>query len=151
MTPKVEKRRSFIINFVYLAIVLGLTYVFFKYMFWAVAPFLLSFLFAAILQKPVRWLDKISKNKCHSLWSILLVFLSITVILRSLIFLLAQFITQIVDFINYLIDLLSDFPQFMANLQTEILKLLRFRPESITILFQKQFSLPSADWLMILI
>ncbi|MEZ3420944.1 MAG: sporulation integral membrane protein YtvI [Eubacterium sp.] len=131
MTPKVEKRRSFIINFVYLAIVLGLTYVFFKYMFWAVAPFLLSFLFAAILQKPVRWLDKISKNKCHSLWSILLVFLSITVILLPLIFLLAQFITQIVDFINYLIDLLSDFPQFMATLQTEILKLLSFLPESI--------------------
>ncbi len=131
MIPKVEKRRSFIINFIYLAIIFGLLYVFFKYLFWAAAPFLLSFLFAVILQKPLRKLDRLTKNKCHALWSILLVFLSITVILLPLIFLLAQFVTQIVGFINYLIDLLSDFPQFMATLQTEILKFLSFLPEGI--------------------
>lgn len=131
MLSQVEKKRSFIINFVYLAIVLGLVYVFFKYIFWIAAPFLLSFLFAVILQKPIRFLDKKTKNKCHALWSILLVFLSIAIILVPLIFLLAQFISQIIDFVNYLINSLSDFPQFMETLQAEILKLISFLPESI--------------------
>ena len=131
MSPQVEKRRSFIISFAYLAIILGLVFVFFKYLFWIAAPFLLSFFFAVVLQKPIRFLDRKTKNKCHALWSILLVFLSIAIILLPLIFLLAQFISQIVDFINYLINSLSDFPQFMDTLQTEILKLISFLPESI--------------------
>ena len=129
MSPQVEKRRSFIISFAYLAIILGLVFVFFKYLFWIAAPFLLSFFFAVVLQKPIRFLDRKTKNKCHALWSILLVFLSIAIILLPLIFLLAQFISQIVDFINYLINSLSDFPQFMDTLQTEILKLISFLPE----------------------
>lgn len=131
MTPTVEKRKSFIINFIYLLIIFGLVYVFFQHLFWIAAPFLLSFFFAIILQKPIRWLDKKTKNKCHSLWSVLMVLLSIAVVLMPLIFLLIEFISRIVDFVNYLIDQLSDFPQFMATLQAEILKLLNFLPESI--------------------
>ncbi len=131
MTSKVEKRRTFLINVAFLAVVLGLVYIFFKYMFWAAAPFLLSFFFAVLMQKPIRWLDKKTKHKCHGLWSVLLVFLTIAVILIPLILLLAEFTTQIVNFINYLIDQLSDFPQFMATLQAEILKLISFLPESI--------------------
>ncbi|MDE6660091.1 MAG: sporulation integral membrane protein YtvI [Eubacterium sp.] len=129
--PQVEKKKAFIIHFVHLAIVLGLTYVFFKYLFWIAAPFLLSFLFAVMLQKPIRFLDRKTKNKCHALWSILLVFLVIAIILLPLVFLLSQFISQIIDFVNYLINSFSDFPQFMETLQTEILKLLSFLPESI--------------------
>lgn len=131
MSSKVENKRAFIINFVYLAIICGILFVFFKYLFWVAAPFLLSFFFAVILQKPVRWLDNKTKKKCHGLWSVLLVFLSIAVILLPLIFLLSQLISQIADFVNYLIDELSDFPQFMASLQAEILKLISFLPESI--------------------
>lgn len=131
MTPQIEKKRAFIIKFVYLAIIFGLIFVFFKYLFWIAAPFLLSFLFAVIQQRPIRWLDKKTKHKCHSLWAILLVFLTIAVILLPLIFLLSQFVAQIVDFVNYLLDLLSDFPQFMQTLQAEILKFLSFLPEGI--------------------
>lgn len=131
MLSKVEKKRSFIINFVYLAIILGLVYVFFKYLFWLSAPFLLSFLFAVLLQKPIRFLDRKTKNKCHGLWSVLLVFLSIAIVLLPLIFLISQFVSQIVEFVNYLANSLSDFPQFMETLQAEILKLISFLPESI--------------------
>ncbi|GFI71483.1 hypothetical protein IMSAG250_00687 [Clostridiales bacterium] len=63
MIPQVEKKRAFIINFVYLAIILGLVFVFFKYLFWLTAPFLLSFLFAVILQKPIRFLDRKTKKQ----------------------------------------------------------------------------------------
>lgn len=131
MNPKVEKRREFLINLLYAAVILAIVYVFFKYCFWLAAPFLLSFLFAVILQKPLRWLDKKSKNKCHTLWSLLLVFLSIAVVLVPIILLLVRLINEIGNFVSYLIDQLSDFPQFMEMLKSEILKLLTFLPDSI--------------------
>lgn len=131
MNPKVEKRREFLINLLYAAVILAIVYVFFKYCFWLAAPFLLSFLFAVILQKPLRWLDKKSKNKCHTLWSLLLVFLSIAVVLMPIILLLVRLINEIGNFVSYLTDQLSDFPQFMEMLKSEILKLLTFLPDSI--------------------
>ena len=51
MTSKVEKRRAFLINVAFLAVVLGLVYIFFKYMFWAAAPFLLSFFFLSFAKE----------------------------------------------------------------------------------------------------
>ncbi len=131
MNPKVEKRREFLINLLYTAVILTIVYVFFKYCFWLAAPFLLSFLFAVILQKPLRWLDKKSKNKCHTLWSLLLVFLSIAVVLVPIILLLVRLINEIGNFVSYLTEQLSDFPQFMEMLKSEVLKLLAFLPDGI--------------------
>lgn len=131
MNPKVEKRRSFLINIAYIAVIVGLSYVFLKYFFWPAAPFLLSFFFAVLTQKPLRWLDKKTKNKYHTLWSILLVFLSIAIVLVPIILLLCGLGKQISNFIIYLVNQLSDFPQFMELLKTELLKLLSFLPESV--------------------
>lgn len=131
MNQKVEKKKEFLINLFFLAVILALIYVFFKYLFWVTAPFLLSFLFAVIVQKPLRWLDKKTKNKCHTLWSILIVFLSIAIILVPIILLLIKFINEIGNFVSYLTNQLSDFPQFMATLKAELLKLLSFLPDGI--------------------
>lgn len=131
MTHKVEKRREFLINLAFIAAVLGLLYVFFKYLFWPAAPFLLSFFFAVLIQKPIRWLDKKSKNKCHTLWVLLIVFLSIAVILVPIIIIISKFISQIANFIDYLSTELMDFPQFMQTLQTKLLELISFLPDGI--------------------
>ena len=63
MPEKVRKRRDFLINIVFLGAVLALVYVFFKYLFWVTAPFVLTFLLAIILQGPIRKLDKKSKKR----------------------------------------------------------------------------------------
>lgn len=131
MTSGVEKKRAFIINIAFLALVLGLVYVFFKYLFWVTAPFILSFFFAVLMQRPLRWLDKKTKNKMHGVWSVLLVLFVISIILIPLGFIIAEIISQIVNFVNYLTAELSDFPQFMATLQASILKFLSFLPEGI--------------------
>lgn len=131
MNPTVEKRKAFLINISFIAVILGLIFVFFKYLFWPTAPFLLSFFFAVIVQKPLRWLDKKTKNKCHALWSILIVFLSIAVILVPIVLLLTKLINEIGNFASYLTGQLSDFPQFMQTLKAEILKVSAFLPEGI--------------------
>ena len=50
IVDKVEKRRAFLINFAFVAVILALAFVGLKYFFWVAAPFLLSFFFAVLLQ-----------------------------------------------------------------------------------------------------
>ena len=131
MNSKVEKRRAFLIDLLYVAAIIGLIYVFFKYCFSVAAPFLLSFFFAIVLQRPLRWLDKKTKNKCHTLWSILLVVLLVAIILGPVISIFAALFKEIGNFISYLGEQLNDLPTFLVTLQNEILKALKFLPDSI--------------------
>ena len=131
MTDKVKKRRDTIINVAFAALVIGLVYVFFKYCFAITAPFLISFFFAVLLQKPLRWLDKKTKKKCHTLWSLLLVLLSLLIILGPVITIISLIAKEIGGFVSYLMGQLNDLPTFLATLEREILNLLKFLPEGI--------------------
>ncbi|MCM1285099.1 MAG: sporulation integral membrane protein YtvI [Acetobacter sp.] len=130
MSPAVQKRRDSIINVAFLAMVLGLAYVFFKYIFGVAAPFLLSFLFAVVLQRPLRFLDKKTNNKFHALWSILLVLVCVAIIIGPVVTILALIGKEIGNFISYLTSQLNDIPTFLATLQKELLALLKFLPDS---------------------
>ncbi len=131
MDPKVAKRRDFLINLLFLAAVLALVYVFFKYLFWVAAPFLLTFFFAVILQGPIRKLDKKTNNKFHTLWCILLIVLVIVIILIPFVFIIAQLVSRISSLIAYITEQLNDIPSFLATLENEILNLGKFLPEGI--------------------
>ena len=54
----VEKRKKNIINIVYVIMILGLAYLFLKYAFGLLSPFIIAFLVAAMIQKPVNFLAK---------------------------------------------------------------------------------------------
>lgn len=131
MNPKVQKRRDSIINVAFAAMILGLVFLFFKYCFGVAAPFLLSFFFAVLLQKPLRWLDKRTKNKCHAVWSILLVLLCVLIIIGPVVTIIALIGREIANFISYLADQLNDIPSFLTTLKGEILHLLKFLPDGI--------------------
>lgn len=131
MNPKVEKRRDFLINLLYLAAILGLAYVFFKYLFWMAAPFLLTFFFAMLLQRPLRWLDKKTEKKAHTFWSIALVVLSVMIIIIPLVFIFIGVGNKISDFVSYLVGQLDDIPTFLATLEKEILDLLKHLPSGL--------------------
>lgn len=131
MNPKVEKRRDFLINLLYLAAILGLAYVFFKYLFWMAAPFLLTFFFAMLLQRPLRWLDKKTEKKAHTFWSIALVILSVMIIIIPLVFIFIGVGNKISDFVSYLVGQLGDIPTFLATLEKEILDLLKHLPSGL--------------------
>lgn len=53
-----EKRRKFLINAVYFSLFVILYYLFIKYALWIVAPFILAFLIAMLLQKPIRRINE---------------------------------------------------------------------------------------------
>ena len=131
MTAKVEKRREFLINLLFLAAVLAIVYVFFKYLFWVTAPFILTFFFAVLLQTPLRWLDKKTKHKHHAFWSILLVVLAILVVLIPLGFILGAAISKIVDVVKDFMAQLKDIPTFLTTLEKDIVDMLGFLPEAV--------------------
>ena len=131
MGEKIRKKRDTIINIVYFAIIAALIFVFFKYCFTVAAPFLLSFFFAVLLQRPLRWLDKKTKNKCHTLWALLLVFLCVLIILGPVITALSLIGREVGNFISFLTDQLKDLPAFLVTLENEVLKLLEFLPDGI--------------------
>ena len=131
MNSKVEKKRAFLIDLLYAVAIMALIYVFFKYCFAVAAPCLLSFFFAVILQRPIRWLDKKTKNKYHTFWSILLVLLCVAIILGPVISIIAALFKEIGNFASYLGNQLNDLPTFLLTLQNEILKALKFLPDSI--------------------
>lgn len=131
MNPKVAKRRDFLIDLVFVMAIIGLVYVFFKYCFVIAAPFLLSFFFAVILQRPLGWLDKKTKNKMHSFWSIVLALLCVAIILGPVISIIAALFREIGNFISFLGEQLNDLPTFLVTLQNEILKAIKFLPDSI--------------------
>lgn len=131
MTDKVKKRRDAIINFAFFAMIIGLVFLFFKYCFTIASPFIISFFFAVILQKPLRWLDKKSKNKFHTLWSILLVFLCVLIILGPVVLIISLIAREVGNFISFLAGELNDLPSMLATIQNELLKFLDFLPDQI--------------------
>ncbi|MBR4241858.1 MAG: sporulation integral membrane protein YtvI [Eubacterium sp.] len=131
MPERVEKRREFLINIAFIAVILALIYVFFRYLFWVTAPFLLTFLLAIFLQKPLRKIDKKTKKKGHTFYSILLVILTTLVILIPVIFIVSEIISRLSDFIKYFAEQLNDLPTFLAKLEQETLSVAKFLPDSI--------------------
>ncbi len=63
MQDSVEKKRRFIINVVYFALIVVLVYFVFKYILAALAPFVLAFLIASILRPAVRFIKNKMKFK----------------------------------------------------------------------------------------
>lgn len=61
----IEKRRATLINLAYFAFLIVVYYLFLKYAFWVVAPFIFAFLLAMALQRPIRAITgktKLKKN-----------------------------------------------------------------------------------------
>ena len=54
MNTNVEKRRAVLINVAYFILLIGAFYLFMRFAFWTVAPFLFAFFVAMLLQKPVH-------------------------------------------------------------------------------------------------
>ena len=131
LSPSVQKRLEFLINIAFLAVIFALVYVFFKYLFWVTAPFLLTFLLAIFLQKPLRKLDKKTKKKGHTFFSILFVILTTLVILIPLILIISEIISRLSEFIKYFAEQMNDLPTFLATLENKILSFAKFLPDSI--------------------
>lgn len=131
---KVELRRKRIINIVYLAIILGLSYLFLKYCFWIFFPFLFSFFIAVLVQKPANFIKKktkISKGVTTTIL-VLLTFIVFGFLVSLLGMKLVDAGKSLVDFVR---AKLYDLPTLIENVRAWVIRTSAFLPDSLEVKF----------------
>ena len=138
---KVELRRKRIINIVYLAITLGIAYLFLKYCFWIFFPFLFSFFVAVIVQKPANFLERKLKIKKGFTTTFLVI---ITLIL--FVFLVSLLGMRLVDagkgLVDYIKEKIYDLPALIENVRIWVVKASSVLPDSL----EARFTASANSW-----
>lgn len=124
------KRKDFLVNMTYVIFLAGLYYLFMKYAFWLLFPFLFSVFIAMILQRPINFLAQKTKLKKNAasvfcVLGLLLVFMGIVSLIGVKLF------SEIRGLINALLLYAKDWPDFLAKAEAMLLDFIRFLPDSI--------------------
>lgn len=127
---KVELRRKRIINFVYLAIVLGIAYLALKYCFWLFFPFLFAFFIAIIVQRPTNFIVRKTKIK-KGVTSTIIVLLLIAIILFLVSLIGVRLVNAGKSFASFVTEKISDLPTLIENIKDWLIRTSDFLPDSI--------------------
>ncbi|NLL92361.1 MAG: sporulation integral membrane protein YtvI [Ruminococcaceae bacterium] len=101
---KTEKRRKFIINVIYFALISGFIILFLRYAIKPITPFVVAFFVALVLQPPIRWISKRLKIK-KSIVALVLSVLFYLILVLIVVLLGVRLVTAISDFLLGLPDL----------------------------------------------
>ncbi len=130
MTPTVEKRFSKIINIVYFSLIIGVAFLFFKYCFGLVFPFIFAFFVAMVVQRPTNaCYKKIKKGK-----GVISTVFVITLLLLFAAFVSlagAQLVASAKDFIAFITQKINDFPTLIENIEKWIISIITILPDSL--------------------
>lgn len=138
---KIELRRGRIINIVYLAMILGLGYLFVKYCFWIFFPFLLAFLLAVIVQKPANFLVRKTKIKKGITSTILILLLFL--IAGGIISLLGMKLVDVIkDTIDFITAKLTDLPSLIDDIKYWVINTASILPDKI----EAKFVASAGSW-----
>ena len=126
----VEKRRRVIINLVYAGIILGLIYLFLKYAFWLLLPFIAGFFVAAILQRPVNFLANKTPLK-KGMLSAFFVLLIAAALVTLLIFTGARIAAEAQGLVRWIGTRFESLPQLLATIHEKMLNLAAKLPQGV--------------------
>lgn len=125
-----EKRRSMLINFVFYALIIAVYYFFMKFAFGVVAPFIIAFGVAMLLQKPVRAISKKTKIKKNIIAAIA-VLLILLVAVSLLVFVGYRIAVEFKGLGSYLLEKLNDLPGLIMAAESWLISRLAFLPDSL--------------------
>lgn len=128
----VEKRRRVIINLAYAGIILGLLYLFFKYAFWLLLPFIAAFFVAAILQRPVNYLSRKTPLK-KGLWTVLFVLLIAAVLALLVVLTGARIAAEAQGLVRWVGAQIATLPQLLETIREKMLSLTGKLPEALKV------------------
>lgn len=123
----IEKRRAFLINFVYFALIIGAVFVLVRYGMPMLAPFVIALVISYLLQKPIRWLVRRLHlpGKAAAIFAVLL-FYAAAGALISLLGIRA--FSALADFLGnlptlYEEEILPFFMRILSNMETFLLSM----------------------------
>lgn len=127
MDAVIQKRKAFIINFIYIAIFVGLYFFTIKYALGYLFPFAFAAVLSVFLQKPIKFITQKLHIKAHSAVSIILVLLIVIVIVGSVVGLLYALGSELKDFFSYVFshfttvsDLIQTVEEFVMGLVAKL-------------------------------
>ena len=126
----VEKRRANLINLTYYAFLIAAYYFFMKYAFWLVAPFVIAFAVAMVLQKPLRVISKKTKIK-KSILAAIAVLLILAIIISAVVFVGYKVFVEFKGLGQYLMEKVNDLPNLIRSAESWIISKLAFLPDAI--------------------
>ncbi len=130
MSTNVEKRRAILINTAYFILLIGAFYLFMRFAFWPLSPFLFAFFIAMLLQKPVHAVT--SRTPLKKGFVSLISVLFIALLFVGLIALAGTYVvSEIKGFADALASSFKTIPEFLDAAEIWILDLLSYLPESV--------------------
>ncbi len=125
-----ERKRKTIINIIYYALLLTLFYCFMKYAFGLFFPFILAFVVAMIMQKPINFISRKTKLKKGLVSGIMILLLVIA--LGTLVSLLGVKLWDgIQGFADFLVRKFGDLPNFLDKAEIWVADRIAFLPASV--------------------
>lgn len=125
-----EKRRATLINIAYYTVIVALFYLFMKYAFGLVAPFLVALAVAVLLQKPLRIISEKTKIKKNILGAVA-VLLIISVVISAIVLVGYRLFVEFKGFGEYIMSKISDLPALTRSAEEWILARLTVLPDSL--------------------
>ena len=127
---KIEKRRSFIINIVFVVIIVGLFYLAIKYALGIVWPFVVAFFLAMLLQRPVNFLSTKTPLK-RGISSVIMVLFVLVIVGSILGLIIGRIVIELKGFFDYLLIKMEDAPAFVDQIQAWLSDTFSFLPKSL--------------------
>ncbi len=126
---KTQKRWSFIVNVLYFGIFIAAFLLFMKYAFGTVFPFIVAFIIAALLQRPLKFITSKSKKIPKGVVGAVLSVLVFAIVLGLFSLVGVRIVVAVKDLVSYFTDRcssLGDFFEFLkvSYLDLEIAKML---------------------------
>ena len=126
-----QKRKAFIINFIYAAIFIGLYYFTVKYALGYIFPFVFAAALSVFLQRPIRAITKKLHIKAHSAVSIILVLLIVVIILGTTAGLLFALGSELKEFFTYMFSNISSLSDLIDAAEKFVMDLIVKLPKGI--------------------
>ena len=127
---KVQKRFSVLVNVAYYALLITIFYLVFKTFFGIIVPFVVAFIFAALFQHPIKFIERITPIK-RSISATVCVLLVVGLIVLLLSFLGMGVVDKIKSFYDYLIARLQNLPDLMNDIKIWLLGAISHLPQAI--------------------
>lgn len=125
----VEKRKKAIINTTYFILLLAAYYLFVKFAFWLVAPFIFALLIAMALQKPVRTVSKKTHIK-KGIVSTVAVLLILALLAGILVFAGYRIGSELSGFAKYIMLKMQDLPGLVKTVEDWLINSIHFLPDA---------------------
>lgn len=126
---KVQKRFSVLVNVAYYALLITIFYLVFKTFFGIIVPFVVAFIFAALFQHPIKFLERKTPIK-RSISATVCVLLVVGLIVLLLSFLGMGVVDRIKSFYDYMIARLQNLPDLLNDIKIWLLGVISHLPQA---------------------